>query len=109
MKLKSQLLKKFNKSKILIIGDMVADVYLKGNISRVSREAPVLVLEHAGEKIVPGGAANVVHNISTLGGYAIAFGIIGDDNAGFGLKEILNNKNVKSAKKSDNTASTICW
>ena len=80
--------------KILIIGDMVADVYLKGNIARVSREAPVLVLEHAGEKIVPGGAANVVHNIATLGGNAIAFGLIGDDKAGSGLKDILDNKNV---------------
>ena len=80
--------------KILIIGDMVADVYLKGNIARVSREAPVLVLEHAGEKIVPGGAANVVHNIATLGGNAIAFGLIGDDKAGSGLKDILDSKNV---------------
>ena len=94
MKDKIKLLKEFRKIKILIIGDMVADVYLKGNISRVSREAPVLVLEHAGEKIVPGGAANVVHNIATLGGCAIAFGIVGEDSAGIGLKEILNNKNV---------------
>lgn len=91
---KIKLLKEFRKIKILIIGDMVADVYLKGNISRVSREAPVLVLEHAGEKIVPGGAANVVHNIATLGGCSIAFGIVGEDSAGIGLKEILNNKNV---------------
>ena len=89
-----EILKKFNKNNILIIGDMVADVYLKGNIARVSREAPVLVLEHAGEKIVPGGAANVVHNIATLGGNAIAFGLIGDDKAGSGLKDILDSKNV---------------
>ena len=87
-------LKKFNKINILIIGDMVADVYLKGNISRVSREAPVLVLEHAGEKVVPGGAANVVHNIATLGGQAFAVGLIGNDKAGGGLRDILNDKNV---------------
>ena len=89
-------LKKFNKINILIIGDMVADVYLKGNISRVSREAPVLVLEHAGEKVVPGGAANVVHNIATLGGQAFAVGLIGNDKAGGGLRDILNNKNVET-------------
>lgn len=53
---------------ILVIGDMVADIYLDGRISRISREAPVLVLEQAGEKIVAGGAANVVNNIATLGG-----------------------------------------
>ena len=87
-------LKKFNKINILIIGDMVADVYLKGNISRVSREAPVLVLEHAGEKVVPGGAANVVHNVATLGGQAFAVGLIGNDKAGTGLRDILNDKNV---------------
>ena len=89
-------LKKFNKINILIIGDMVADVYLKGNISRVSREAPVLVLEHAGEKVVPGGAANVVHNIATLGGQAFAVGLIGNDKAGGGLRDILNDKNVET-------------
>lgn len=49
---------------ILVIGDMVADIYLDGRISRISREAPVLVLEQAGEKIVAGGAANVVNNIA---------------------------------------------
>ena len=89
-------LKKFSKINILIIGDMVADVYLKGNISRVSREAPVLVLEHAGEKVVPGGAANVVHNIATLGGQAFAVGLIGNDKAGGGLRDILNDKNVET-------------
>ena len=89
-------LKKFNKINILIIGDMVADVYLKGNISRVSREAPVLVLEHAGEKVVPGGAANVVHNVATLGGQAFAVGLIGNDKAGGGLRAILNDKNVET-------------
>ena len=89
-------LKNFSKINILIIGDMVADVYLKGNISRVSREAPVLVLEHAGEKVVPGGAANVVHNIATLGGQAFAVGLIGNDKAGGGLRDILNDKNVET-------------
>ena len=58
------------KKQILIIGDMVADIYLDGRISRISREAPVLVLEQAGEKVIAGGAANVVNNIATLGGTA---------------------------------------
>ena len=90
------LINKLKNINILIIGDMVADVYLKGNISRVSREAPVLVLEHAGEKVVPGGAANVVHNIATLGGQAFAVGLIGNDKAGSGLRAILNDKNVET-------------
>ena len=65
--------------RILVIGDMVADIYLDGRISRISREAPVLVLEQAGEKIVAGGAANVVNNIATLGGTAYAAGLVGAD------------------------------
>ena len=94
------LINKLKNINILIIGDMVADVYLKGNISRVSREAPVLVLEHAGEKVVPGGAANVVHNVATLGGQAFAVGLIGNDKAGSGLRDILNDKNSLSFTQS---------
>lgn len=82
--------------KVLVIGDMVADVYLEGKISRISREAPVLVLEHAGETVVPGGAANAVHNAATLGGDVFAVGIIGDDNAGRELAGILRSKNVRT-------------
>lgn len=74
---------------ILVIGDMVADIYLDGHISRISREAPVLVLEQAGEKVVAGGAANVVNNVATLGGNVFAVGLLGLDNAAKGLKAAL--------------------
>ena len=72
---------------ILVIGDMVADIYLDGRISRISREAPVLVLEQAGEKVVAGGAANVVNNIATLGGKVHAVGLVGRDKSADGLRE----------------------
>lgn len=75
--------------KILVIGDMVADIYLEGRISRISREAPVLVLEQAGEKIVAGGAANVVNNVATLGGEVYAVGLLGDDHVAAGIKKAL--------------------
>ena len=65
--------------KILVIGDIVADVYVDGRIARISREAPVLILEKAGERIVAGGAANVVANAATLGAEVFAIGVIGDD------------------------------
>ena len=74
---------------ILVIGDMVADIYLDGRISRISREAPVLVLEQAGEKVVAGGAANVVNNIATLGGKVHAVGLVGSATSAAGLREIL--------------------
>lgn len=76
--------------KILVIGDMVADVYLDGRISRISREAPVLVLEQVGEKIVAGGAANVINNVATLGGEVYGVGILGQDTGADGLVDVLN-------------------
>ena len=80
--------------RIVVLGDMIADVYLTGKIARISREAPVLVLEHQGERVVAGGAANVVHNAATLGGHAAAIGVVGEDAAAEGLKEILSGKGV---------------
>lgn len=75
--------------RILVLGDVVADIYLHGSISRISREAPVLVLEQQREIIVAGGAANVVNNIATLGGDVFAVGLLGNDVGGIGLKEAL--------------------
>ena len=75
--------------RILVAGDAVADIYLMGRISRISREAPVLVLEQAEKRIVAGGAANVVNNIATLGGTPFALGLLGLDANGRGLKEVL--------------------
>jgi rfaE bifunctional protein kinase chain/domain len=84
----------FQDKKIVVIGDMVADVYLYGSISRISREAPVLVLNQAEEKIVAGGAGNVVHNIATLGGSVWPVGLLGQDTAGAGLEQIFTQKGV---------------
>ena len=75
--------------KIMVIGDMVADSYLEGQISRISREAPVLILEHVGERVVPGGAANAVHNAATLLGQVYAVGVVGADSAGNLLRQKL--------------------
>ncbi len=75
--------------RILVLGDVVADIYLQGTISRISREAPVLVLEQQQEVIVAGGAANVVNNVATLGGRVFAVGLVGNDSGGEGLKEVL--------------------
>ncbi|SMC38990.1 bifunctional heptose 7-phosphate kinase/heptose 1-phosphate adenyltransferase [Sporomusa malonica] len=91
-----QYIDKLQNQKIMIIGDMVADVYLEGKISRISREAPVLILEHSHETVVPGGAANAVHNAAALGGQVYAVGVVGQDNAGKQLTSTLNNKKVNT-------------
>lgn len=89
-----QLITEMQNKKIMLIGDMIADVYLEGQISRISREAPVLILEHAAENVVPGGAANAVHNTATLGGKVYAVGIVGNDFPGQELTRILGSKGV---------------
>lgn len=83
------IIKNIQDKRVVVVGDIVADIYLHGNIERISREAPVLVLQQADEKIIAGGAANVVNNIATLGGHVSAIGLLGDDRASAGLIEIL--------------------
>lgn len=80
--------------KVLVIGDIVADVYVDGRISRISREAPVLILEKAGERVVAGGAANVIANAATLGAEVFALGVIGDDHYAESLRGIFKELDV---------------
>lgn len=89
-----ELANKFRNKRILVVGDMIADVYLQGNIARISREAPVLVLEEISKDVVAGGAANVVANLSEMGGDVYAVGIVGDDFYGESLKNILKRQKV---------------
>ena len=81
---------------VLIIGDMVADVYLDGTIARISREAPVLVLEQREERVVAGGAANVANNAATLGGTAYAVGVCGTERSGDALLSVLSANGVRT-------------
>lgn len=86
--------KKLRGRKIAVIGDMITDVYLKGKISRISREAPVLILEEICEKIVAGGAANVVANLAELCAEVYAVGVVGDDLHAESLRHILTAHSV---------------
>jgi len=92
----SEITGKMQNSKVMIIGDIVADVYLEGKISRISREAPVLILEHEEDNVVPGGAANVVYNAAALGGRVYAVGVVGQDYAGEQLAAALSSKSVNT-------------
>jgi rfaE bifunctional protein kinase chain/domain len=67
---------------VLVIGDIFLDEYISGQATRLSREAPIPVLEFAGRRYVPGGAANPSNNIVALEGMAYQVGVIGDDEAG---------------------------
>ena len=77
----SQLIRKFPAKRVVVFGDLIADVFLYGEISRISREAPVLILNHRETQVVPGGGANAIHNLRTLGAHPVPVGIVGDEGA----------------------------
>jgi rfaE bifunctional protein kinase chain/domain len=75
----------FHTKTIVLLGDFVADEFLYGEISRVSREAPVLILKHCETQIVPGGGANAANNLVSLGARVLPVTAVGDDAAGDAL------------------------
>jgi D-beta-D-heptose 7-phosphate kinase/D-beta-D-heptose 1-phosphate adenosyltransferase len=90
------LIEKFKKVRILVIGDLIMDHFIWGKVRRISPEAPVPVVEVTSESIVLGGSANVVNNIHSLGGRAAITGVIGSDNDGRRLVEMLKEKGIAS-------------
>src|SRR5687767_4767408 len=90
----NDLLKRFSKAKVLVIGDVMIDRYYWGEISRISPEAPVPVVALQSVSLAPGGAANVAANVAGLGAKPTLFGITGDDTDAGLLPEILRNANI---------------
>lgn len=86
--------REFPNRKVVIVGDLVADQFLHGNITRVSREAPVFILRHDETETFAGGAANAAVNVAALGGNAVAVGVIGRDINGEKLLETLEQAKV---------------
>jgi rfaE bifunctional protein kinase chain/domain len=76
--------------RVVVLGDLVADVFSYGEISRISREAPVLILNHRETQLVPGGGANAIHNLRTLGAAPIPVGVVGNDAEGHWLLDSLS-------------------
>jgi rfaE bifunctional protein kinase chain/domain len=79
------IVRKFPQSKVVVIGDLVADQFLYGEISRVSREAPVLILSYERTETTPGGAANCATNLASLDAKAVIIGVTGQDEPGTAL------------------------
>jgi len=86
--------KEFFGKKIVIVGDLVADQFLRGTIARVSREAPVFILRHDETETLAGGAANAAVNVASLGGNAVLVGLVGKDSNGSALLEKLRQAKV---------------
>jgi len=78
----------------VVLGDLVVDEFIHGEISRVSREAPVLILKHRGRTLVPGGAANAIMNLAALGVNVLPVGVVGDDESGRALLKIFHRAHI---------------
>jgi rfaE bifunctional protein kinase chain/domain len=75
--------------RVAVFGDLIVDEFIYGEIARVSREAPVLILDYDSTEIVPGGAGNAAKNVAALGGFPIAIGVAGRDETGRRLLQAL--------------------
>ena len=89
-----RIVESFPKITITVVGDLVADEFIFGEISRVSREAPVLILKHRERTVVPGGGANAINNLAALGVNVLPVGAVGDDEAGRLLLKAFRHKHI---------------
>jgi rfaE bifunctional protein kinase chain/domain len=86
----------FQGRRIAVVADLVMDEFLNGRVERISREAPVLILQYEGSDLRLGGGANAVHNIKTLGGEPFPVGFVGNDAVGRSLITLLRRKRIKT-------------
>ena len=89
-----QILSAAQKTRILVVGDVMLDQFIWGGVSRISPEAPVPVVDFVRERFMPGGAANVARNLVSLQTPAELFGAIGNDDAAKKLLKLLGEQNI---------------
>ena len=94
----ADIVERFPSRTILLLGDFVADVFQYGEITRVSREAPVLILRHRETQIVPGGGANAANNFASLGAKVIPITAVGDDDAGDRLIDAFRERHIDTSR-----------
>jgi len=103
-----KLVESFPNVTITVLADMVADEFIFGEISRVSREAPVLILKHRDRQILPGGGANAIYNLADLGVNVLPVGMVGDDEPGKLLLRAFRRKRIPvSGVLKDKSYSTV--
>lgn len=94
LKRANTLMERFSGARVLVIGDLIMDHFIWGNVRRISPEAPVPVVEVTSESTMLGGSANVVNNVTDLGGSAMVTGVVGRDADGTKLVRALRDKGV---------------
>ncbi|MGH7889142.1 MAG: bifunctional heptose 7-phosphate kinase/heptose 1-phosphate adenyltransferase, partial [Thermodesulfobacteriota bacterium] len=100
------ILDNFSKLRILVVGDVMLDVYLFGDANRISPEAPVPILKVSGENLSLGGAANVANNLRSLGASVEIFGLVGRDAGGENLITLLKQIQIDSSGIISNSKTT---
>lgn len=105
----TDLVRKLGDAKILVVGDLALDEMVYGDTERISREAPVLILQHTHTKFILGGASNAAHNVADVnGGKVSVIGVIGDDYQANDLKQAFCDANIDcSSLITDKTRKTI--
>ena len=89
-----EILDRFSQAKVLVVGDLTLDEFLTGQVERISREAPVLIIRHENTRQVPGGGANAVYNLATLGARVKVVGLVGKDDRGVALRNIFDRAGI---------------
>lgn len=90
----TELIQQFDSKSVLVVGDVIADVYLIGTTSRISREAPVLILDFESERIFLGGAGNAANNVRACGATTMLAGVVGSDARGEAVRAELESVGV---------------
>lgn len=91
-----RIISRFGDAKILVLGDLILDEFVWGKVDRISPEAPVPVVWVNSESFMPGGGANVAHNVRAVGGKVFLAGIVGDDEKGRTLLNELRKKQINT-------------
>jgi rfaE bifunctional protein kinase chain/domain len=89
-----QILSAAEQTRVLVVGDVMLDHFIWGQVARISPEAPVPVVDFVRESFIPGGAANVARNLAALGVPTELFGTVGVDDPGARLKQLLNEQKI---------------
>lgn len=92
--------------RVIVVGDLLIDELLEGKPERISREAPVLILEHVDTELIAGGAANTANNIAALGGQCHAVGVCGQDDYALKLAKLFDDAHISHSLVSDPTRPT---
>ncbi len=90
------LVDRFPQARVAVVADLVLDEFLYAEIARVSREAPVLIVDYQKLDAMPGGGANAVQNVRALGGIPVPVGVVGDDEAGGRLLDLLERAGIET-------------